>query len=99
MRPAGRSASGWLAYVLRFGRTAAGPADTAALPFSSFGRAGTRFADNGLVSKVQLSRIPGVRNVWKVAIPALLVLEMAGCETVSRSPAPLTTVVVPEPFA
>ena len=64
-----------------------------------FGRAGTRFADNGLVSKVQLSRIPGVRNVWKVAIPALLVLGMAGCETVSRSPAPLTTVVVPEPFA
>ena len=40
-----------------------------------------------------------MRNVWKVAIPALPVLGMAGCETVSRSPAPLTTVVVPEPFA
>jgi len=43
-----------------------------ALPFPRSGGPETRFADNGLVSKVRLSRNTGVRNVWKVAIPALL---------------------------
>jgi len=39
-----------------------------------------------------------VRNVWKVLTLALLLFGMAGGEAASRSPAPLTTVVVPEPF-
>src|SRR6266568_3641546 len=56
-----------------------------------FGRAGTRLADKGLVSKVRLSRIPAVRNVWKVLTLALLLFGMAGGEAASRSPAPLTT--------